>query len=265
MAPPTQQRSMRGVELENRRGAPFPPSYSRLRSGFTLIELLIVIAIILILIAIALPNFLEAQIRARVTKSRGEIRTLKVAMEAYFLDWKRYPNVSFPNYTVQPRQAAGLTWLTSPNAYITSIPEDPFPGELDPEGLIMDGPPYGYVLLGVEAPFTEVMLTHPHSGGTLKAWSIFSLGPDSPQPEMVLDHDDFPTFKRGMRPIHSYSPTNGSKSKGDIFVYGGDPRWMGVAIGHDGIADDGKFREYNKPGVIINGVLYVGRFPPEGQ
>ncbi|MBK7496274.1 MAG: prepilin-type N-terminal cleavage/methylation domain-containing protein [Candidatus Omnitrophica bacterium] len=33
--------------------------------GFTLIELLIVIAIILILIGIALPNFLEAQVRAR--------------------------------------------------------------------------------------------------------------------------------------------------------------------------------------------------------
>ncbi|MBE7490114.1 prepilin-type N-terminal cleavage/methylation domain-containing protein [bacterium] len=36
-------------------------------SGFTLIELLIVIAIILILISIALPNFLEAQLRAKVT------------------------------------------------------------------------------------------------------------------------------------------------------------------------------------------------------
>lgn len=43
----------------------------RNRPGFTLIELLIVIAIILILIAIALPNFLEAQIRAKVTKAKG--------------------------------------------------------------------------------------------------------------------------------------------------------------------------------------------------
>ncbi len=39
----------------------------RARTGFTLIELLIVIAIILILIAIALPNFMEAQMRAKVT------------------------------------------------------------------------------------------------------------------------------------------------------------------------------------------------------
>ena len=59
--------------------------------GFTLIELLIVIAIILILIAIALPNFLEAQIRAKVTKALGEIRSIDTAMAAYYLDWNVYP------------------------------------------------------------------------------------------------------------------------------------------------------------------------------
>jgi prepilin-type N-terminal cleavage/methylation domain-containing protein len=51
--------------------------------GFTLIELLIVIAIILILIAIALPNFLEAQIRARVSKANGELRSLATALFDY--------------------------------------------------------------------------------------------------------------------------------------------------------------------------------------
>ena len=53
------------------------------KKGFTLIELLIVIAIILILIAIALPNFLEAQIRARVTKANGEMRSLATALFDY--------------------------------------------------------------------------------------------------------------------------------------------------------------------------------------
>lgn len=52
--------------------------------GFTLIELLIVIAIILILIAIALPNFLEAQIRAKVVRAKGEIRTIAIAMDSYY-------------------------------------------------------------------------------------------------------------------------------------------------------------------------------------
>lgn len=49
------------------------------RRGFTLIELLIVIAIILILISIALPNFLEAQERARVAKAKGNLKSLKTA------------------------------------------------------------------------------------------------------------------------------------------------------------------------------------------
>ena len=52
------------------------------RNGFTLIELLIVIAIILILIAIALPNFLEAQMRAKTAKAQSEMRTLATAIEA---------------------------------------------------------------------------------------------------------------------------------------------------------------------------------------
>ena len=60
-------------------------------SGFTLIELLIVIAIILILIAIALPNFLEAQVRAKVTNATSEMRSLKIALVAYGLDHPFYP------------------------------------------------------------------------------------------------------------------------------------------------------------------------------
>jgi prepilin-type N-terminal cleavage/methylation domain-containing protein len=49
------------------------------RQGFTLIELLIVIAIILILIAIALPNFLEAQERARVARGKAHLKTIETA------------------------------------------------------------------------------------------------------------------------------------------------------------------------------------------
>ena len=59
--------------------------------GFTLIELLIVIAIILILIAIALPNFLEAQVRARVTQANGNLRSIEQAMMQHQLDWGCVP------------------------------------------------------------------------------------------------------------------------------------------------------------------------------
>ncbi|MCA9426760.1 MAG: prepilin-type N-terminal cleavage/methylation domain-containing protein, partial [Candidatus Omnitrophica bacterium] len=95
------------------------------QNGFTLIELLIVIAIILILIAIALPNFLEAQIRARVVKAKGEIRSIAIALESYYLDWKAYP-AEHERDGGANRLARGLFWLTSPNAYMTSMPEDPF-------------------------------------------------------------------------------------------------------------------------------------------
>ena len=53
------------------------------KHGFTLIELLIVIAIILILIAIALPNFLEAQVRAKITRTKADMRGLGTSIESF--------------------------------------------------------------------------------------------------------------------------------------------------------------------------------------
>src|SRR3990172_7817449 len=103
--------------------------------GFTLIELLIVIAIILILIAIALPNFLEAQMRAKVTKASGEIRTLSIAQEEYRIDWNQYTYDcagSLPAPFVP-----GCFQLTSPVAYIAELPEDPFGSGLRDSGAIM--------------------------------------------------------------------------------------------------------------------------------
>ncbi|MEW6235419.1 MAG: prepilin-type N-terminal cleavage/methylation domain-containing protein, partial [Candidatus Omnitrophota bacterium] len=54
--------------------------------GFTLIELLIVVAIIGILAAIAVPNFLNAQIRAKIARTMSDIRTITNATEMLHLD-----------------------------------------------------------------------------------------------------------------------------------------------------------------------------------
>jgi len=61
------------------------------RKGFTLIELLIVVAIIAILALIAVPNFLEAQTRSKVSRCKADMRSLATGMESYVLDWNQYP------------------------------------------------------------------------------------------------------------------------------------------------------------------------------
>jgi len=96
---------------------------SKPQKGFTLIELLIVVAIIAILAAIAVPNFLEAQVRAKVSRTHNDLRALAVAMEAYFVDWNSY------TYSAnQPTLKDPRAWrqLTTPVAYIGSVPVDPF-------------------------------------------------------------------------------------------------------------------------------------------
>lgn len=48
--------------------------------AFTLIELLIVVAIIAILALIAVPNFLEAQIRSKVSRAKSDLRSIATAL-----------------------------------------------------------------------------------------------------------------------------------------------------------------------------------------
>jgi len=92
-------------------------------NAFTLIELLIVVAIIAILAMIAVPNFLEAQTRAKVSRVKSDLRSLATALEAYFVDWNSYTDLDKGDSLTNLR---GWRQLTSPVAYIASIPHDPF-------------------------------------------------------------------------------------------------------------------------------------------
>ncbi len=70
------------------------------RRGFTFLELMTVILCIGIICAIAVPNFLEAQVRSKVTRSKVELLSISAALEAYYSDYLAYP----PN--IEPFPAA---------------------------------------------------------------------------------------------------------------------------------------------------------------
>lgn len=65
------------------------------RAAFTLIELLIVVAIIAILAAIAVPNFIEAQTRAKVSRVLADLREMRTAVESYAVDNSKYPRMTW--------------------------------------------------------------------------------------------------------------------------------------------------------------------------
>ena len=172
-----------------------------LSPAFTLIELLIVVAIIAILAAIAIPNFLEAQTRAKVSRCKSDMRTVDLSLEAYRVDTNTYPN-SLAGNRFKP--------LTTPVAYLTSIPTDPF------GPILKTDRGYGEVLACYGSPIKTWYIYHgpPTFSGNNVAekynirWVLTGLGPDRGW------FDNTGNVNDGYYP--SYDPTNGTVSRGNI-------------------------------------------------
>lgn len=195
--------------------------------GFTLIELLIVVAIIAILAAIAVPNFLEAQVRSKISRAKADSRSIQVALESYHVDANKYP----PSHWVQLSRR--VHWLTTPIAYITSFPMDPFNPGVDemsrPNG---DPPSAPYLTIGTcedndpnavndpsnpyfvieELRMYAEELTRPHES---LMYVILSYGPG-------LNPSNTPNPNRFNQPYFdvAYDATNGTVSAGMITVVG---------------------------------------------
>ena len=99
----------------------------KMRKGFTLIELLIVVVIIGILAAIAIPKFANTKSKAYVTAMKSDLRNLVTAEEAYFADSSNYTsNVSLLKFqnstgTNLPTITAGAGYWSATNSH-TQIP-----------------------------------------------------------------------------------------------------------------------------------------------
>jgi len=72
------------------------------QKGFTLIELLIVVAIIGIIAAIAIPNLLNAINRGKQKRTMADMRSIATAVESYSVDWNFYPKGATDLTTLAP-------------------------------------------------------------------------------------------------------------------------------------------------------------------
>ena len=207
-----------------------------MKKGFTLIELLIVVAIIAILAAIAVPNFLEAQVRAKVSRSKADMRTISTAIESYRVDnnagptdagngaqgvWRPYAKPPGGPADPQPNYSIGFE-LTTPIAYLSSVGAlvDPFKSsdiskyENDP--LLRGRQYYNFSNIGYRNKIaTTPYPAYPVLEKFMGDWVLMGAGPDKYVNNIPGNNKDFSStsIPRGK----AYDATNGTVSNGDIY------------------------------------------------
>ena len=209
--------------------------------AFTLIELLIVVAIIAILAAIAVPNFLEAQTRAKVSRSAADMRTCVVGLESYYVDYNTYPpnlldgsgRTNVMNMAMGKMPFIPYT-ITTPVAYMMAVPLDHFKPKImtDHQHSFMYFNPTNTPNAANRIQYRAIVESYGMMGSSKvreQKWSLTSLGPDLKMGTMATQTElrgALPIYEimtmamSGMGPMVQYDPTNGTVSAGDLVRFG---------------------------------------------
>jgi type II secretion system protein G len=190
-------------------------------NAFTLIELLIVVAIISILASIAVPNFTEAQVRAKVARIQADMRTIVTGLESYMVDNNAYPvrhHTGGRDLPLLTNKAEQMSHLTTPISYLSSLPVDifarnyPFPN---------DGIDYWDARQIQQFLAPIYATTRPEEVADF-GYALVSVGPDGVI-GTTARYADYPGQGQALRTLYQiYDPTNGTVSFGNIFKFQGE-------------------------------------------
>lgn len=205
-------------------------------------ELLIVLSVILILAAIAVPQYLNARIRSQVAIAHSHLRNIETGLEWYASDQGSYPTTApqFPSDSLALLADHQLRVLTSPIRYLNSDSlTDPF-GLVEAQFLEprlaasndfpqLSQPNAGRSLLYYHYPSLAARLRSPLIA--IDGAACLSIGPDKKDSIGAYRPFGNDFFSRNLShlgyasPLDTlYSPTNGTVSGGDIPRFAGQAR-----------------------------------------